>query len=170
MQVISFIFAGTNFQTTYSVSKLQAKNEAIINAPISSVWAIITDIHVLHKVNPGVITAKGRMDKQGETRTCEMQNGGRKGIMTERLVEFEHEKKTVWTIVEDSMGMSKMIKDQRFCFYLEKLGDNKTKIVNESYYEPANFMVKIMNALMMKRKMGQIQQQILNNIKSLTEK
>jgi carbon monoxide dehydrogenase subunit G len=152
------------------MSKLQAHNEAIINAPISNVWAVITDINVLHKINPGVISAKGRMDEQGETRTCEMQNGGTKGTMTERLLELEHEKKTVWTIVEDSMGMSKMIKDPRFCFYLEKLGDNKTKIVNESYYEPANIMVKIMNALMMKRKMGLIQQQILNNIKSLIEK
>ncbi len=152
------------------MSKLQARNEAIINAPVSRVWAAITDINVLHKINPGVISAKGRMDKQGETRTCEMQNGGRKGIMTERLAELEHEKKTVWVIVEDSMGMSKMIKDPRFCFYLEKLGDNKTKIINESYYDPANIIVKIMNALMMKKKMGQIQQQILNNIKALTEK
>lgn len=152
------------------MSKLQARNEVIINAPISSVWAIITDINVLHKVNPGVITAKGRMDKQGETRTCEMQNGKRKGTMTEKLIELEHEKKTVWTIVNDTMGMQKMIKDPRFCFYLEKIGDNKTKIVNESYYEPANFIIKIMNALMMKKKMGQIQEQILSNIKSLTEK
>ena len=48
---------------------------------------------------------------------------------------------------------------------LEKLGDDKTKIINESYYEPANLMVKLMNALMMKKKMGQIQEQILSNIK-----
>jgi len=152
------------------MSKLQARNEALINAPISRVWSVITDINVLHKVNPGVITARGRMDKLGETRTCEMENRGKKGTMTERLVELEHEKKTVWVIENDSMGMSKMLKDPRFCFYLEKLGDNKTKIVNESYYEPANVMVRIMNAMMMKKKMGQIQQQILNNIKLLTEK
>lgn len=110
------------------------------------------------------------MDKQGETRTCEMQNGGRKGTMTEKLVEMVPEKKTVWVIQSDSMGMSKMLKDPRFCFYLEKISDNKTKIVNESYYKPANIMVSIMNSLMMKRKMSQIQAQILNNIKSLTEK
>lgn len=152
------------------MSVLQARNEAIINAPIGSVWAVITDITVLHKINPGVIKATGRMDKQGETRTCEMQNGGRKGTMTERLAELEHEKKTVWVIENDSMGMGKMLIEPRFCFYLEKLGDNKTKIINESYYKPANLMVKIMNALMMKKKMGQIQGQILNNIKSLTEK
>ncbi|MGB3075899.1 MAG: SRPBCC family protein, partial [Chitinophagales bacterium] len=80
------------------MSKLQAHNEAVINAPISRVWAIITDITLLHKINPGVITANGRMDKQGETRTCEMENRGKRGTMTERLAELVHEKKTVWVI------------------------------------------------------------------------
>jgi hypothetical protein len=152
------------------MSKLQARNEAIINAPISSIWAIITDINLLQKVNPGVIKATGRMDKQGETRTCEMNNNGRKGTMTEKLIELVPEKKTVWAIESDTMGMAKMLKDPRFCFYLEKLDDNKTKIINESYYEPANLMVRIMNVLMMKKKMGQIQGQILSNIKSIAEK
>jgi uncharacterized protein YndB with AHSA1/START domain len=152
------------------MSKLQARNESIINAPIRSVWAIITDINLLQQVNPGVIKATGRMDKQGETRTCEMDNNGKKGTMTEKLIELIPEKKTVWAIENDTMGMGKMLKDPRFCFYLEKLGENKTKIVNESYYQPANFMVKIMNVLMMKRKMGEIQEQILSNIKKIAEK
>ena len=151
------------------MSKLQARNEAIINAPISSVWSIITDINVLHKINPGVIKATGRMDKEGETRTCEMDNKGRKGTMTERLVELVHEKKTVWSIENDTMGMKKMLSDTRFCFYLEKLSDNKTKIINESYYQPITLMAKIMNALMMKKMMGKIQGKILSNIKTLAE-
>ena len=152
------------------MSKLQARNETIINAPVSSVWAIITDINLLPKVNPGVVTAKGRMDKQGETRTCDMDNKGRKGTMTEKLVELVHEQKTVWVIENDTMGMKKMLKDPRFCFYLEKVGDNKTKIINESYYLPATFMAKIMNALMMKTMMGKIQAKILSNIKTIAEK
>ncbi|MBI4945190.1 MAG: cytochrome P460 family protein [Bacteroidetes bacterium] len=39
------------------MSKLQARNEMVINAPISKIWAVITDINVLHKINPGVIKA-----------------------------------------------------------------------------------------------------------------
>jgi len=152
------------------MSILQARNEAIVNAPISKVWAIITDINLLPKVNPGILSASGRMDSQGEIRTCEFNNGGRRGTMTEKLIELVPEKKTVWTIESDTMGMSKMLKDPRFCFYLEKLDDNKTRIINESYYQPANLMVKIMNGLMMKRKMRKIQGQILSNIKSLSEK
>jgi uncharacterized protein YndB with AHSA1/START domain len=152
------------------MGNLQARNEAIINAPVSSVWAIITDISLLPQINPGVINATGRMDKQGETRTCEMDNRGKKGTMTEKLIELVPEKKTVWAIENDTMGMSKMLKDPRFCFYLEKLEGNKTKIINESYYQPANFMVKLMNALMMKKKMGEIQGKILLNIKTIAEK
>ncbi len=152
------------------MSKLQARNEAQINAPIGSVWAIITDINQLHKINPGVIKATGRMDKQGETRTCEMENKGRKGTMIEKLIELVHEKKTVWAIENDTMGMAKMLNDPRFCFYLEKISDSKTKIINESYYEPATFIAKIMNFLMMKKMMGKIQNQILSNIKTLAEK
>lgn len=152
------------------MSKLQAHNEAVINAAINSVWAIITDINQLAKVNPGVITATGRMDKLGETRTCEMENRGKRGTMTEKLVELVHEKKTVWAIESDSMGMGKMLKDPRFCFYLEKINENQTKIINESYYEPANFMMRVMNALMMKKKMGEIQGKILSNIKAIAEK
>ncbi len=152
------------------MSKLQARNETIVNAPVTSVWAIITDITVLHKINPGVIKASGRMDKQGETRTCEMDNKGRKGTMTEKLIELVPEQKTVWAIENDTMGMKKMLHDTRFCFYLEKLADNKTKLVNESYYVPATLVGKIMNALMMKKMMGNMQEQILSNIKSLAEK
>lgn len=152
------------------MSKLQAHNEAIIKAPISAVWSIITDISLLHKINPGVITATGRMDTLGATRTCEMENGGRKGTMTEKLAELVHEQKTVWVIENDSMGMAKMLRDPRFCFYLEKIDDGTTKITNESYYEPANLMVSMMNSLMMKRKMGQIQEKILSNIKAIAEK
>jgi predicted ATPase len=152
------------------MSKLQARNEAVINASLSDVWRVIIDINLLHKVNPGVITAKGRMDKQGETRTCEFDNRGKKGMMTERLIELVPEKKTVWTIESDNMGMSRMLKATRFCFILEKIGENKTRVVNESYYEPANLFAGIMNALVMKRKMSQIQERILANIRSITEK
>ena len=50
------------------MSKLQARNEAIINAPVSKIWSLITDINQLHKVNPGVIKATGSMNQLNGTR------------------------------------------------------------------------------------------------------
>lgn len=151
------------------MSQLQVRNEAIINAPVGQVWSIITDINVLHKINPGVIQASGRMDKQGETRTCQIDNNGRKGTVTEKLLELIPEQRTVWTIENDTMGMSKMLKDTRFVFNLEKLGEHQTKVISETYYQPANLMAKIMNGLMMKKMIRKAQAQILLNIKLLTE-
>lgn len=110
------------------------------------------------------------MDKEGETRTCEIDNKGRKGTMTEKLIEMIPEKKTVWTIQSDTMGMSKMLKDTRFCFNLEKISDTKTRVISETYYQPANLIGRIMNSVMMKKMISKAQEQILTNIKSLTEK
>lgn len=152
------------------MSKLQVKNEAVINAPINRIWAIITDINLLSEVNIGVVKATGRMDKEGETRTVEINISGKNGIFSGKLIEFVLERKTVWTIENDTTGMSKMLKDNRFVCNLEKLDDNKTKVTNETYYQPANFIANIMNALMIKGTFRKMQEQMLTNIKTLTEK
>jgi len=151
------------------MAKLQAKNEMVVNAPISKVWMLITDIEQLHKINPGVISASGSMNQLNATRTCKIENKGKIGIMTERLIEMVPEQKTVWTIVEDTMGMSKMLKETEFCFKLEKINDRQVKVINESYYTPSNFIVSIMNQIIMKRMMTKIQEKILLNIKNLSE-
>ena len=152
------------------MSKLQVKNEAVISAPINSIWAIITDIDLLPKVNPGVLKATGRMDKEGETRIVEISINGKNGTFTEKLIELVPEKKTVWTIEKDTMNMSNMLKDNRFVFILEKIDDNKTRITNETYYQPANLIAKIMSALMIRRTFGKMQENMLSNIKTLSEK
>jgi carbon monoxide dehydrogenase subunit G len=152
------------------MSKLQVKNETVINAPINSIWAIITNINLLAKLNPGVVKATGRMDKASETRTVEISINGKQGTFTEKLIELVPERKTVWTIENDTMGMSKMLKDNRFIFNLEKLDDNTTKITNETYYQPTSFIAKIMSVLIIKRTFGKMQGQMLTNIKTLAEK
>ena len=152
------------------MNTLQARNEAVINAPVESLWALLTDINSLHKINPGVIKASGRMDRQGETRTCEIENNGRTGTMIERLIELVPQKKTVWAIESDTMGMSRMLNDTRFVFNLEQLNEKQTKVINETYYQPTNLVAKIINGLMMKRMIRKAQEQILFNLRSLTEK
>ena len=151
------------------MSKLQVKNEAVISAPINSIWAIITDIDLLPKVNPGVLKATGRMDKEGETRIVEISINGKNGTFTEKLIELVPEKKTVWTIEKDTMNMSNMLKDNRFVFILEKIDDNKTRVTNETFYQPANLIAKIMSALMIRRTFGKMQDNMLSNIRTLSE-
>lgn len=147
--------------------KLQARNEVIIEAPISRIWSIITDINMLHKINPGVVSATGVMNKLNATRSCQISNRGKVGNVTERLIELEPERKTVWAIEKDDMGMGKMLKDARFYFLLEKISDEQTRVINETWYEPANLIAKIMNSLMIKKMITKTQQQILANLESI---
>ena len=144
------------------MSTLQARNQSVIKAPIDAIWSVITDISQLPKVNPGVVKATGRMDKQGKLRTCEIINHGRKGTMVERMVELVPQ--------SDTMGMSRMLRETRFVFNLEKPTDNETVVVTETFYEPNNFFATILNKLIMKRMINKAQDQILANIKVLTEK
>ena len=148
------------------MSKLQGKNEAIIDAPVGRIWSVITDISVLPNINPGVVSATGTMDKLYGTRTCEIDNKGRKGTMTEKLIELVPEKRTVWTVESDTMGMSRMLRDTRFMFTLEKVSDTRTKVICETYYTPANLMARLMNGLMMKKMITRSQDQILQNIQA----
>src|SRR5438094_297349 len=46
---------------------------------------------------------------------------------------------------------------------------NETIITNETYYQLATFIAKVVNGLMLKRMIAKAQGQILLNIKSLTE-
>ena len=152
------------------MNKLQARNEMVINSPVSQIWEIITDISQLHKIHPGVVKTTGAWNEKNCTRTCEMINKGKKGAMTEKITEIIPEKKIIWTTERDTMGMRKMMKNISFSMYLEPMGSNRTKVINESYYKPANFLVSIMNVLMMKKMFSKTQEQILTNIKLLTEK
>jgi hypothetical protein len=90
--------------------------------------------------------------------------------MVERLIELVPHKKTVWTIESDTMGISSMLDDTRFVFNLEQLNENQTKVINETYYRPTSLIAKIMNGLIMKRMIRKVQEQILSNLRSLTEK
>jgi carbon monoxide dehydrogenase subunit G len=155
-------------KTREAMNKLQARNEAIIDAPISRIWALITDIETLPKINPGVVTATGQMNELNATRCCQISNRGKIGNVTERLVELEPERKTVWAIESDDMGMGKMLKDARFYFYLEKISDRQTKVISETWYQPANLIAAIMNGLMMKKMISKMQAQILSNLSSIT--
>jgi Polyketide cyclase / dehydrase and lipid transport len=149
------------------MSKLQARNETIISAPVSRIWAIITDIDMLPKVNRNVVNATGNMNTLNATRTCTINNRGRLGTATERMIELQPGKKTVWTVESDDMGMGKMLKNIRFCFLLEKVDDNHTRVINETWYTPANFIAGIMNALVIRKMVAKTQARILDDLTSL---
>ena len=149
------------------MSILQARIEAMGDAPIEKVWAVITDISLLPAINPGIIKASGIMNELNAIRTCEVDNGRRKGQITEKLVEFVPKKRKVWRVESDTMGMGKMLRDTQFVFLLEEITDSSTKVIAETHYTTANLVVWVMNGLMMKKMFAKAQEKILGNIRTL---
>ena len=62
-----------------------------------------------------------------------------------------------------------LLKETCFVTSLEKIDDSKTKVTNETYYQPLNVIAKIMSALMVKPVFAKMQEEILTNLKILTE-
>jgi len=151
------------------MSTLQARGEALLNASVSRVWAIVTDITLLPRINPGVIKASGAMNEPNAVRTCEVESKGRKGIITEKLVEFVPEKRMVWKVESDTMGMSKMLLDTRFSLLLETVTDSSTKVTAETHYSPRTILARMMNGLMMKKMFAKAQEKILQNLRALAQ-
>ncbi|HXD78408.1 MAG TPA: SRPBCC family protein [Puia sp.] len=151
------------------MSTLQARSEALLNASVSRVWAIVTDITLLPRINPGVIKVSGAMNEPNAVRTCEVESKGRKGIITEKLVEFVPEKRMVWKVESDTMGMSKMLLDTRFSLLLETVTDSSTKVTAETHYSPRTILARMMNGLMMKKMFAKAQEKILQNLRALAQ-
>jgi hypothetical protein len=109
------------------------------------------------------------MDKLDAVRVCTIRMGKKRGSLQEKLVEFIPNKSTVWQHIEDDMGMSKMMRNITYKFELIDTGGSSTKIISESYYEPANAVAKVINPIVIKRMFHKGQRQILSNIKQIVE-
>ena len=70
---------------------------------------------------------------------------------------------------EDSLGFSRMFSDIGFDFVLVPTESGETRVVNTSYYIPKGLLAKLMSALMMRRKFGQVRRKVLANLKRLSE-
>lgn len=150
-------------------SKLQARNEIIINQPVEKIYQMITDISQLHKINPGVIKAEGKMDEVGAKRHCTIDNRGKEGKMEEKCLELVPYERTVWQLEKDNVGFTKMMDNIRFYFHLKANGPNSTFVANETHYAPRHFIAALMNSIMMRKMVGKTQQTILTNLKQRAE-
>jgi len=106
------------------MSTLQARSEAVLNASVSRVWAIVTDITLLPRINPGVIKASGAINEPNAARTCEVENKGRKAIITEKLVEFVPGKRMVWRVESDTVMLNRLIMKRMFASAQGKILQN----------------------------------------------
>lgn len=147
----------------------QGRDEIIIETAPECIWSVLEDSRRLREWMPAVKDTNGQLETLGSTRTCQVSLDGRAGVVVERCVVHKPFHRIGWQLVEDTLGFSKMLKHFAFDFVLIPEGSSKTRVVNSSYFEPRNVLVRIVIALVIRRKFRAIRQTSLSNIKRLAE-
>lgn len=142
-------------------------SEILVKARPEQVWAILEDSTRLPDWAPMIKGTTGKIEKVGSLRTCQVEWEGRKDEVVERCIEATPPKKILW--VMEKGGMKKLFSDIRFGFALEPKDGDITLLRLEFLYEPKNIIAYLMYILMMKRKLKDLRQTLLNNLKELAE-
>lgn len=152
-------------------SKLQGRNEIVIDAGADRIWEILEDSrshlpHVLPIVNNVEIDGKEYL---GAVRRCDVNLAGRDGHTVERCIESVPNGRLSHAIEDDSFGFSRALSDFWFSFVLEPEGPHKTRVRIETHFEPHGLKGRVMSTLMMKRKFRHVREAALSNLKRLAE-
>lgn len=151
-------------------SRLQVQNETEIQAPVERIWSIITDDpRYLSLLNPSVKKVTSEEPRMDAVRVCDVVMNGKEGTMQERCVQYAPHDRITWLVEKDSYGMSSMFSDVRFSFELNPSGQQSTRVISRSFYEPKHVFSRLMNALIMRRKFYSVQENILQNLKKVAE-
>ncbi len=147
---------------------LQGRDEILIQARPERIWGILEDSTCLPQWAPMVKSTTGKIERLGSVRTCQVEWEGRKDEVVERCIEAVPNKKIGW-VTEQGM-MTKMFSKIQFGFTLEPKDSSATRVQLGFLYEPRNLLARLMYDLVMKRKMNQLRQTLLANIKNLAER
>jgi len=154
---------------------LQWEVKVNINAPVEKVWDATQDISLISAYHPEVekVELLSGTDKRapGVEYKCIIPEGRpRSGSCVEKVIENVKYEKTTILAVEDTWGLSEMLKDYISEITFEKKDKNTTILHLVGYYEPIGLKVKIMNTLFLRRVMKKRGREVLMGVKDLVEK
>ena len=154
---------------------LQWEVKVSINAPVEKVWDATQDISLIPTYHPEVEKVEllsGNVERApGVEYKCIIPEGRpRSGSCVEKVIENVKYEKTTILAVEDTWGLSEMLKEYITEVTLEKKDENTTILHLVGYYEPIGLKVRIMNTLFLRRVMKKRGREVLMGVKDLIEK
>ncbi len=155
--------------------KLQWEVKVSINAPVEQVWNVTQDLSLIPVYHPEVekieLLSNQTNRAAGVEYKCIIPEGKpRSGSCVEKVVENIKYKKTTTLAVEDTWGLSEMLKDYTTDLLFEKNDDKTTTLHFQGYYEPIGFKNQLMNLIILRRIMKKRGKVVLTGIKNLIEK
>jgi hypothetical protein len=148
------------------VSEIRIEDRITIEASTIEVWRALKDPAEHARWHPFVSEIAGE-HRLGETRTCSVHVGGKRGETRERCTVEEQASRIAWLVEEDSTGFGRMVSNWRAGFSLTERGD-ATVVAAESTFEPSNLLVRATLPII-RRKFHQTQRAILAALKASLE-
>jgi hypothetical protein len=151
--------------------KYQSKQEVLINAPLEKVWEYNQDLSKIAEYHPRVNKVDLISGKQfrdvNVSYQCHLSDG--KNTCVEKDIEIIPMQKIVTLLPEDTMGLTKLLPDYVVETNLIKIDDSVTKIEMLHFYSSSKIMIRLLNFLILKKKMAKQTQEMLDAMKKWIE-
>jgi len=148
----------------------RSKQQVIINAPLSAVWAFCMDLTRIPEFHPRVVKVdllSGKtLREPGALYRCHLAGG--KHTCIEQDIEIIPQQKIVTILPEDTFGISRILNDYRVETTFQTLGRRSTKVEISHYYSTPTLKAKLLN-LVAKGKIARDTQAMLNSAKGKIE-
>src|SRR5581483_5199486 len=148
----------------------RSKQEVIINAPLEAAWSFSMDLTKIPEFHPRVVKVdllSGKtLREPGASYRCYFSGG--KHWCIERDIEIVPLQKIVTVLPDDTLGISKILRDYRVETTFQTLGPRSTKIEISHYYSTTSLKAKLLN-LIARAKIARDTQATLNAAKDRIE-
>jgi len=146
------------------------QSEILIEATPKAIFDVLADAEALPEWLPMVERCESRGPRGiGGERVCEVDWGGRRGMLVERCTERVMRRRLAFVVDEDTLGFSKMFDEFGFAYDLVPEGPGRTRVRMEGLYRPRGFLAKMMDVLLMRRRLAKSRCDILGYLKTHVE-
>ena len=150
--------------------KFQSRQEIIIASSIDRVWNFNQDLSLISSYHPRVtrvdLVSGVQFREAGVSYRCHLTDG--KNTCMERDIEIVPYHKIVTIMPEDTMGLSKLLRDYLVETIFTRIDDAHTKIEFNHYYSTKTLKTKVIS-LIAKRKIGKESMETLKAMKKAIE-
>ena len=157
------------------IIQVQGQDEVIVDAPVETLWPLISDSKRLLDWGPPVrgIEVMGPPDQPeglGSYRRVDAEFNGQHGHFIERRIEHVEGKKMAVHIEKENFGIFRMITDVGSSPEIESVGPYKTRVIFSFFHRPKGIVGHIMNRLVILRQQRRNRLAALASLKEYAEK
>ena len=156
------------------VIQVQGQDQIIVNAPVETMWPLISDSKRLLDWGPPVrgveiMSPSDQPEGLGSYRRVDAEFDGQRGHFIEKRIEHIEGKKMAVHIEKETFGISRLITDVGSSLEIEPVGPNKTRVIFSFFHRPKGIVGHLMNRLIILRQQRRNRLAALDSLKRYAE-